>query len=61
MSKNIITLCAKTICHFRTICLETMNLFKQFKYFKGCALCTFWAHKECITRCTNCPQCRNDF
>jgi hypothetical protein len=43
------------------ICLETMNFFKAFEYFKGCGICTFWAHKACVTRCTTCPQCRNYF
>jgi tRNA(Ile2) C34 agmatinyltransferase TiaS len=43
------------------ICLETMNFFKEFKYFRGCRECTFWAHKACVTGCTICPQCRCGF
>ena len=49
------------------ICLETMNIFKcRYSFrscdvFRGCDLCTFWAHKQCVDSCNKCPQCRKQW
>ncbi len=50
------------------ICLEKMNIYESIynfffnrckrTTFKGCNICTFWAHNECVKRCNACPQCR---
>ena len=46
------------------ICLERMSIFtsiKRLRRYRGCGVCTFWAHTQCTEGFTSCPQCRSQF